>query len=118
MAKKKLGAFEFHLVFAPTGGGDPVETVSTPSMWALADEWVDGLRAAGGHTAEWYDRQLGSAIFLQAARDLGLAPEGELSVAAIAEVLNAYDVEIADEHEPEGGGNPTTDAPGASQDAV
>ena len=112
----KLGAFEFKLTFTPNGGGDPVETVTTPSIFALADEWVDTIRAEGKHTPEWCDRQFGGAMFLLAAQDLGLAPKGPITVEAIATLLNAYDVDMEDGESE--GENPTTDAPEAAQDAV
>ena len=109
MAKKKLGALEFELTFSPYDGGKAVKTVTTPSMWALADEWVDSLKAAGGHTSEWYDSKLGGAIFALAAMDLGIIPEAPLGVAPIAELLNAYDVDMVSGDEQ--GENPTPTDP-------
>lgn len=114
---KKLGALEFELTFTPYDGGKPAKTVTTPSMWALADEWVDSLRAAGGHTAEWYDSKLGGAIFALAAMDLGLMPEQPLGVAPIAEVLNAYDIDMKTADEV-AGANPTPTAPAEDPEAV
>ena len=116
MARKKLGALEFKLTFKPYSGGKPIQTVTTPSMWALADEWVDSLTAAGGHTAEWYDAKLGGMLFALAARDLGLIPDGELGVGSIAEVLNAYDIDMESGDEP--GENPTPTAPAGDPEAV
>ena len=112
----KLGAFEMRLTFTPHDGSDPVEVISTPSAFALADEWVDTIRARGEHTPEWCDRMFGSALFLLAAQDAGLAPSGPVTTTAIAELLNAYDVDMDDPGADEGP-NPTTGGPEAAQDA-
>ena len=106
--KTKLGAMEFRLTFTPMDGGEPVEVVSSPSMFALADEFTDTIRAKGGHTEEWMSSKLAGAIFVLAARDAGLMPDGPLDLASIAEVMNAYDIDMED---PEPGEeNPTTAA--------
>lgn len=104
MADSRLGMLEYHLTFKPFDGSETVETISTPSMWALADEWVDELRAQGKHTDSWYDTKLGGAIFLLAAQEAGLVPAGPITVSAIAEVINAYDIDMV---EPESDENPT-----------
>ena len=107
----KLGPFEFRITFTPRDGGDPVEAISTPSAFALAEEWADELRATGKHSPEYVDQKFG------AAQDAGLAKREPVSMAAIMQLLNAYDIDMeADEGEP--GGNPTTAAPEAAQDAL
>ena len=113
----KLGPFEFRITFTPRDGGDPVEAISTPSAFALAEEWADELRATGRHSAEYVDQKFGGALFLLAAQDAGLARKEPLSMAAIMSLLNAYDIDMeADEGEPVE--NPTPAAPEAAQDAL
>ena len=118
MAEKGMGDLEMRIRFTPAGGGDAVELQSTPSMWALADEWIDNIMAqniANGrdHTRAWYNGKLISCIELQAAQAADLVPQGGFSLVRIAELLNAYDVEIVDEEGGDGDGDadPTT-APG------
>lgn len=112
-----MGDLEMTIKFTPAGGGDAVELQSTPSMWALADEWVDTIMAQNiamhrDHTRTWYNDKLIKCIELQAAQAAGLVPQGGFSLVAIAEMLNVYDVDLP---EPDGGeeapANPTT-APG------
>lgn len=112
----KLGAFEFLLTFTPHDGGDPVEVVTTPSVFALADEWADTIRARGEHTDEWVDQKFGGAMFLLGAQDAGLMPSGPITLAAIAEVMSRYDVDMATADD-EPAANPTRSAPEAAQDA-
>ena len=113
----QLGPFEFLLTFTPHDGGDPVEVVTTPSAFALAEEWADELRATGKHSPEYVDQKFGGALFLLAAQDAGLVRKEPLSMAAIMSLLNAYDIDMeADEGEP--GENPTPSAPEAAQDAL
>lgn len=98
-AGREAGALEVEITFAPEAGGDAVKATSTPSMWAIADEWVDTLRATAAahgllHTKAWYDGKMVAAIQLQAARAAGILPEGPLTLGKIAEMLNAYDVSM------------------------
>lgn len=94
--------------------GRVVETVTTPSMWAIADEFIDGLRMSGRHTEAWIVRKMTFAIQMQAAQAEGLFPDGPLSVERIAEFLNLCKVEtvkterIHPEERPE---DPTPAAP-------
>ena len=112
----KLGNFEFLLTFTPQDG-DPVEVVTTPSIFALADEWADTLRAKGGHTDEWVDQKFGGAMFLLGAQEAGLMPDGPITLEAIAEVMSRFEVDMQTADEV-AGENPTQTAPEAAQDAV
>ena len=100
--------------------GEPVEAQSTPSMWALADEWIDTIMAqniAAGreHTRAWYNSKLISCIELQAAQEEGLMPQGGFSLVRIGEMLNAYNVDIPEEGDDAEDGDPDpTSAPGAA----
>lgn len=94
MDARTLGALEWGLRFTPHGEGRETETVSTPGMWALADEWADGLRASGGHTDGWCALKHGQAVYLLAAQREGIMPAQPLSAEAIAELMNRYDVAI------------------------
>ena len=119
MGERRSGDLEMTIAFTPAGGGETVEAQSTPSMWALADEWIDSVMAqniAAGrdHTRAWYNGKLISCIELQAAQEAGLVAQGGFSLVRIAEMLNAYDVEIVDE---DGGAEATPDptpGPGAA----
>ena len=112
----KLGAFEFLLTFTPNDGGEPVEIVTTPSIFALADEWADRLRAAGDHTPEWVDQKFGGAMFLLGAQEAGLVPSGPITLASIAEVMSRYDIDMKTADEVEGE-NPTPTAPAEDPEA-
>lgn len=111
MAKTKLGAFEFRLTFRPADGGEERTIVSTPSMFALADEWADTLRAAGGHTEDWVNAKMAGAIFLLAAIELGLVDSQPVTLGGVAQVMNDFDVDMDDGSEGGGEANPTTTAP-------
>ena len=113
----KLGAFEFLLRFTPTDGGETVEVVTTPSIFALADEWADTLRAKGDHTSEWVDQKFGGAMFLLGAMEAGLMPDGPITLASIAEVMSRYEVDMQTADEV-AGANPTPSAPEDAPEAV
>lgn len=119
MADRGTGDLEMRIAFTPSGGGETVVTQSTPSMWALADEWIDTVMAqnvAAGrdHTRAWYNGKLIACIELQAAQAAELVPQGGFSLVRIAEMLNRYDVELVEEKAGgEDGPDPTT-APGAA----
>ncbi len=94
--KAPRGALEVTVVFEPLAGGAPVEGVTTPSMWAVADEWCDTLRADGSHTDRWLELKMVDAICLQAAQAEGLMRGGAPTLARIAELKNLYSYEMTD----------------------
>ena len=112
--KNARGLFEVALRFEPRDGSEPVETVTTPSMWALADEWADGLRAgSAAHSEAWVSAKMTEAVFLQAAQREGLVRPGPITLVKISEMTNLYEVSevAAGEVEPEGNaGAPATGA--------
>ena len=112
--KAPRGLFEVALRFEPRDGSKPVETVTTPSMWALADEWADGLRTGERpHSESWVSAKMTEAVFLQAAQREGLVRPGPITLVKISEMTNLYDVSevAAGEAEPEGNvGAPATEA--------
>ena len=99
-ASPRPGALEIRFSFTPVDrdGSDVknCEAYSTPSMWAIADEWADEMQARrpGAHTDAWIRIKMLDAIALQAARAAGLVPDGEVSLEAIAELNNSYSVDV------------------------
>lgn len=104
----KLGPLEQRMKITTMDGREAV-TVTTPSMWALADEFADELRRSGRHTEAWVMRKFGMAIQLQAARAECLFPDGPITNGTIAEFINSCTVEnLPDEDAPgESAENPT-----------
>lgn len=96
-AQPAPGALEVRVRIAPRSGGEAVETTTTPSMWALADEWLDSLIYSDPHTPAWIEQKLLQAIYLQAARSEGLAAPGDITLEAIAEMVNALDIDVVGE---------------------
>lgn len=92
MEKIKLGNLENAYRIVGPDGREAV-TVTTPSMWAVADEFADGLRASGTHTELWILRKMTFAIQMQAAQAEGLHPEGPVTLDGICEFLNSCKVE-------------------------
>lgn len=88
----KLGPLEQRMKITHMDGREVV-TVTTPSMWALADEFADDLRHSGRHTEQWVMRKFGLAIQMQAARAEGLFPDGMITNGSIAEFINTCTVE-------------------------
>lgn len=100
-----LGSLEIAFRLTPNGG-EPVVTVSTPAMFALADEFADTLRALGGHTDQWINSKFVAAIAVQAMQAEGLAPAGELSLGLIAAAINICDFEdVSGDYVREGAGD-------------
>lgn len=84
------------LIYRITADDGEKQTVcdSTPSMWADADEWVDGLMASGKHSFEWMLNKRLHAIAYLALQDNGVLDFGDLSLVSIAEMLNAFDIDV------------------------
>ena len=125
--KEKRGFFEDLVMFTPRDGGKTVELQLSPSKWAQADEWVDGLRAesqrigkdkdgkpvvVSTHTEGWLNIKMTHVACLLAAQEAGLMPPSFITLEAIAEMINLYEVEIPGEGEDSSDGeNPTAGAP-------
>jgi len=109
------GALEVTVRFEPVDGGAPVEGVTTPSMWAVADEWCDTLRAEGSHTDRWIELKLVDAICLQVAQAEGLMRGGAPTLARIAELKNLYGYRMTDDGRE--GGDADPNAPGPAGEA-
>lgn len=94
----KTGAFEYAIKITNVKTGKSVDTVTTPSMWATSDEWVDTLRARtrGEHTHEWYGIKQANAVFMLAAIREGVFDKRGLSLEHIAEFMNECEVEDID----------------------
>lgn len=113
----KLGALEMRVLIEPRDGSEPTDTTTTPSMWAAADQWLDGLLWEEPHTRAWIDQKLVQGIYLQAAQSEDLMRAGDLSLERIAEFVNLYEVTPLDddgnpiEPEAEGGGDPNGETP-------
>ena len=87
------GLFEVVLRFEPRDGSEPEECVTTPSMWASADEWADGLRMGPKpHSNAWIAAKMTDAVFLQAAMAAGIVKPGPIDLVRIAEMNNLYEV--------------------------
>lgn len=116
MAKGKInpddhaGLFEVVLRFEPRDGGEPEECVTTPSMWATADEWADGLRVGPKpHSNAWVAAKMTDAVFLQAAMAAGIVKPGPIDLVRIAEMNNLFEVvdvkAVSEAAEGDGAGN-------------
>lgn len=114
----KLGMLE-NAVRITAKDGRSVETVTTPSMWALADEFCDTIRLTKKHTEAWVLRKLGFAINMQAARAEGLFEDGPIDLDSIAQFLNDCTVEaVASQKAGADGEDPTQAAPEEGPEAA
>lgn len=116
----KLGNLEnAYRITAPDGRA--AVTVTTPSMWALADDFADALRLSGKHSEIWILRRMTYAIQMQAAQAEGLHPDGPITLERVYEFLNLCKVEVVDAeriHPDEDAPDPTTAAPGEGPGAA
>lgn len=102
------GALEIRFSFTEVNDGAVTEAYSTPSMWALADEWSDALQARSydektgrfEHTDEWVRVKMLDAIALQAAQEAGLLRPGAISLDRIAVMKNLYTVDVLPDEQP------------------
>ena len=119
MADGTLGMFEERVRFdgALDGDGAPRETVTTPSQFALADEWTDRLRATGGHTSGWIGARAAWATWMLAAHDEGLWPSDELSLPNVYEFVSALRPARVPRADAPSGANPTQAAPEGGPEA-
>lgn len=108
MGTLKLGMLE-KAIRITSKDGRCVETVTTPSMWALADEFCDELRLTKKHTEAWILRKLGFAINMQAARAEGLFDDGPIDLASLAEFLNDCTVEAIESETDSSGADKSAD---------
>lgn len=97
----ELGMLEYEITFIEIATGKETKAVTTPSMWALADEWADRVRGRGGHTPAWVNAKMGQAIWLQAAQDAGLVDGDTIDLVQISEMMNRYEVEVSTSTETE-----------------
>lgn len=119
MTKIKLGHLENAYRIRHIDGREAL-TVTTPSMWALADEFADGLRVSGHHSEGWILRKMTFAIQMQAAQAEGLFPAGPITLERLTEFLNVCDVEEAEAEAPEAdeAEDPTQAAPDGGPEAA
>ena len=111
MAKSKsnkLANLEL-LIKATDADGDEVVMTTTPSMWMLADEWVDTMRARGNHSEVWLMNKVEQAIWLQCMIENGLLEPMPINLASIGTMLNAYDVESIEAYDQGDSEDPMTD---------
>lgn len=100
---KNTALYELELLLVPRDGSEPVAVTTTPSMWALADEWADTLRVGPAPHSEWWlGRKMADAAALQAAQASSLVRPGAISLELIAEMNNLYKVVDQDEDGGEG----------------
>lgn len=101
---KKTGLYEVEFQYAPRAGGKPVLAVTTPSMWARADEWSDTLRVgAEPHSQAWVTAKMVDAARLLAAQAAGIVRPGALSLELIAEMTNAWEIRDTSAEDAPGG---------------
>lgn len=116
----KLGNLEnAYRITAPDGR--TAATVTTPSMWALADDFADRLRMSDRHSEIWILRRMTYAIQMQAAQAEGLHPDGPITLERVYEFLNLCKVEELDAeriHPDEDAPDPTMAAPGEGPGAA
>lgn len=86
------------------------EMTTTPSMWMLADEWTDTIRARGTHSEVWLMAKLEQAIWLQCLIENHLLEDMPVNLASIGEMLNRYEVETVETAEDGGSEDPTQGA--------
>ncbi|RDB70677.1 hypothetical protein [Eggerthella sinensis] len=116
----KLGNLEnAYRIVAPDGR--EAVTVTTPSMWALADDFADGLRLSGRHSELWILRRMTFAIQMQAAQAEGLHPDGPITLERIIEFVNLCKVDNVPAeriHSDEEPSDPTRAAPAGAPGAA
>lgn len=119
----RLKNLEFALKITERETAHETVVVTTPSMWAKADDYRDSLRAKGGHTSMWYVTRFMVYLSMQAAASAGLIPafKGIPSTEAQAEFTNVYDVDDVTEdynrEAAEGGEDPTEAVQEGGQEA-
>lgn len=91
----KLGRLEFAFELTEADTGEKKTVVSTPSMWAIANEYQDSLIAEGGHTGSWVMAKYLNVLVMLAAARAGLIaePKGVPSLEEQAEFMNRYSCE-------------------------
>lgn len=89
------GALEFAFKITERGTGEETVVMSTPAMWAQADEYHDKLAAQGEHTEAWLTSKYLLALVMMAAAKAGIIvkSKGVPSIGAQADFLNRYSFE-------------------------
>lgn len=118
----KLGNLEFVFELTNAETGEKTEVTSTPSMWAHASEYQDGLLAKGGHTPGYCVGKYVNYLAMLAAADAGIIKKfvGAPSADEEAEFLNKYrikDVSSKYRNKGEEQENPTESDQEESQEA-
>ena len=98
MEKYKLGNLEFAFKFVDADGNETIG-VSTPAMWALAQEKLDCDRKSGNHTNEYITNNYVNYLALMTAKSIDLVNDDAPTMENIATLLNKYDVfEVSEDY--------------------
>lgn len=95
------GALEFAFKITERATGEETVVMSTPSMWALANEYQDKLLAGGKHTNGWALGKYITVLSMLAAAKAGLIkqPKGIPTLDEQAQFVNLFDVsEVSEEY--------------------
>lgn len=97
----KPGALEFAFEIEDRKTGEKQVCFSTPSMWGRCQEYLDAMKAKGGHTPSWMLEQYVNALVVMAASSAGIwrKVKGIPGIEECAEFANAYDaVDVTDRY--------------------
>lgn len=95
----KLGSLEFAFEFTDADGEKTVG-ISTPSMWARAQERLARMKKEDVFADEFVQWTYLNYLALMVAKQEGLVENDSPSTAAIAAMLNHYEVkDVSDEYE-------------------
>lgn len=91
----KLGNLEFAFKLTNNKTGEETLVVSTPAMWAIANDYQDKLLAKGDHTHGWVIAKYINVLVMMAAAKAGLInkSKGIPSLNAQADFINDFSFE-------------------------
>lgn len=94
MESYTLGRLEFAFKLTNFKTREETIVVTTPSMWALANEYQDELRSEGKHTEGWALSKYLNVLAMMAASRVGLIDvKGIPSLEDQAKFMNEYEFE-------------------------
>lgn len=90
----QLGTLEFAFKLIDRKTGEEHVVVSTPAMWAMANDYQDKLMAEGEHTKGWIITKYVNVLAMLAAKKAGVIQinKGIPSLEAQAQFINDYEV--------------------------
>ena len=90
----QLGTLEFAFKLTDRKTGEEHIVVSTPAMWAIANDYQDKLMAEGEHTKGWIITKYVNVLAMLAAKKAGVIQinKGIPSLEAQAQFINDFDL--------------------------